>query len=95
MTPYLDRFASQALVFDRAYVQAVTCNPSRNSILSARRPDSTTTWAFENTYPAHWVSWPQFFKEVAGFDTWQVGKIHHWHNTHAQSWTSLDHSADW
>ena len=94
LTPYLDRFASQALVFHRAYAQAVTCNPSRNSIMSGRRPDSATTWAFESTYPSTWVSWPEFFK-LNGFETSQVGKIHHWFSTHPQSWTNLEPSRDY
>ena len=31
-TPNLDRFTQTAVRFDRAYVQAIACNPSRSTI---------------------------------------------------------------
>jgi len=37
-TPNLDRFATIAIRFDSAYVQAVCCNPSRTSFLTGLRP---------------------------------------------------------
>jgi arylsulfatase A-like enzyme len=37
-TPNMDRFSQIAVRFDRAYVQAIACNPSRTSFLSGLRP---------------------------------------------------------
>eukprot|EP01050_Picozoa_sp_SAG11_P017314 SAG11_NODE_2483_length_3304_cov_1.781903_1_plen_100_part_00 len=49
LTPQIDRFflrggnggAGAGLVFRRSYVQIAVCGPSRSSILTGRRPDST------------------------------------------------------
>ncbi|MCC6884871.1 MAG: sulfatase-like hydrolase/transferase, partial [Verrucomicrobiales bacterium] len=40
-TPHLDRFAKEGLRFDRAYVTASACSPSRASIITGRYPHNT------------------------------------------------------
>ena len=40
-TPHLDAFAKRSLRFDNAYVQSAICSPSRNSMLSGLRPNTT------------------------------------------------------
>ena len=46
ITPNFDRLASNGVVFDRVYNQVPVCFPSRHSILTGLRPDTTgiTTW---------------------------------------------------
>ena len=39
-TPNLDRLASKSMVFKRAYANFPLCNPSRNSFLTGRRPET-------------------------------------------------------
>jgi len=80
-TPHLRALSERALSFTRAYVQQALCGPSRNSFLSGRRPDSTMSWNFIDSFrtapgAARWKSLPQWFRE-AGWNTLGAGKIFH------------------
>ena len=80
-TPNIDKLASQALVFDRAYCQEAVCAPSRNSFMTGRRPDTTKAWNFKNHFRQpdagpNWISLPQYFKNH-GYYTWGGGKLYH------------------
>ncbi len=86
-SPYLDRFASQSLVFDRHYVQVATCGASRYSLLTGRSPlNSGVTvknhafyqgaTAFSKEELAGAQSMPELFRR-SGYKTSLIGKISH------------------
>lgn len=78
-TPNIDRLAASGTTFLRAYCQEAVCNPSRASIITGLRPDTTKVWGlsshFRDAVPDV-VTLPQLFKQ-AGYTTKAIGKIHH------------------
>ncbi|HJN13516.1 MAG: sulfatase [Pirellulaceae bacterium] len=78
-TPHLDAFAKRSLQFERAYVQCAVCSPSRNSMLSGVRPNTTGLRGFGVRVRAVMpdiVTLPQHFKQN-GHHTRAFGKIFH------------------
>lgn len=78
-SPNIDKLASNGLLFERAYCQVAVCNPSRNSILSGCRPD--TTGVFDNQHflrpnMPDVLTLPQHFKKN-GYTAISLGKIFH------------------
>jgi arylsulfatase A-like enzyme len=78
-TPHIDALAGRGTLFARAYCQVAVCNPSRSSLLSGCRPD--TTGIFDNQHflggkmPGV-VTLPQHFKDH-GYTSLSLGKIFH------------------
>jgi iduronate 2-sulfatase len=78
-TPHLDRLARQGMIFDRAYCQVAVCNPSRSSVLSGSRPDSTGIFDnqhFLRSQMPDVVTLPQHFKNH-GYLSLSLGKVFH------------------
>ncbi|XP_037908445.1 iduronate 2-sulfatase isoform X2 [Hermetia illucens] len=79
ITPNLDRFIERSSYFTRAYSQQALCAPSRNSMLTSRRPDTLHLYDFYSywrTFAGNFTTLPQYFKEN-GYYTYSVGKIFH------------------
>ena len=78
-TPNMDALAEKSLVLSRAYVQYSSCNPSRASFMTSRRPDTTKVWdlyTFWRKSGGNFTTMPQFFAQK-GYRTTGMGKIYH------------------
>ena len=88
-TPNIDRLARRGVRFDRSYCNYPLCNPTRTSLLSGARPE--TTRVFNNNTPprtspaATSVFLPEYFK-AQGYFTARVGKIAHGTYEHQLKW---------
>ena len=78
-TTNLDALAAKSLLLKRSYVQYAVCGPSRTSLMTGRRPDTTqvhdiiTYW---RNAGGNFTTIPQYFKEN-GYTTVGMGKIFH------------------
>lgn len=88
-TPNLDQLAKRSVLFQRAYCQAPVCGPSRASLLTGLRPDTTRVWGnrthFRETVPDV-ITLPQCFKQ-AGYFTQAIGKVLHGNMADRPSWS--------
>ncbi|XP_037636548.1 iduronate 2-sulfatase [Sebastes umbrosus] len=78
-SPNIDQLASNSQVFLNAYAQQAVCAPSRTSMLTSRRPDTTRLYDFNSYWRVHsgnYTTMPQHFKSQ-GYSTMSVGKVFH------------------
>ena len=78
-SPNIDRLAARGILFERAYSNQAICAPSRNTLLTGRRPDSLGIYDLGTNFRVaapNAVTLPQFFKQ-RGYRTEGLGKIFH------------------
>lgn len=79
VTPNLDSLAADGLLFNRAYCQQAICRPSRASLMTGARPESTGLFhnyvALRELRP-NILTLPQHFI-AGGYETVYCGKIFH------------------
>ncbi len=88
-SPNIDRIANRGMAFDRAYVQQAVCSPSRSSLMTGTRPDSTKVWDLVTHFRVaepNIVTLPQHFKNN-GYFVQGMGKIYHPGFDDPQSWS--------
>ncbi len=87
-SPNIDRIAKAGMLFKRAYCQQAVCSPSRTSLMTGTRPDTTRVWDlvthFRTTTPDV-VTLGQHFM-ANGYFVQGMGKIYH---------SSLDDEPSW
>jgi iduronate 2-sulfatase len=98
-SPNIDQLAKEGLLFERTYCQQAVCAPSRVSIMSGTRPD--TTKIYNLTTPLRQampdvLTLPQHFKKN-GYDTFSIGKIYHHTKDDLRGWSKVPYRSqgDW
>ncbi len=92
ITPYIDQLASEGMTFRQTFTQVAVCAPSRASLMTGIRPDSTRVWhlgdKFREINP-NAVTMPQYFSKF-GYHTVNLGKIFHNYMPDSISWDEPD-----
>jgi iduronate 2-sulfatase len=95
-SPNFDRLAASGVAFTRAYCQQAVCNPSRVSLMTGLRPDSTKVWDLVTemrTVMPDVVTLPQHFRQH-GYRAVAYGKIFHNPFPDDASWDEPTHNAE-
>lgn len=92
ISPHIDKIASEGITFREAFCQSAVCAPSRASLMTGLRPDSTRVWhlgdKFRDINPQA-VTMPQYFSRF-GYHTVNIGKIFHNYMPDSISWDEPD-----
>ena len=97
-TPNIDMLAARGTLFNRAYCQYPLCNPSRASLLTGLRPETTRVNSnaadFRQTVPEAATLTEHF--AAHGYHTQSIGKIEHINQLFKRgpSWQALDVADD-
>lgn len=89
-SPNIDRLARRGVTFTRAYCQQAVCSPSRSSVMTGARPDTTRVWDLVTHFRAAMpevVTLGQLFREH-GYFVQGTGKIYHGGYDDAATWST-------
>ncbi len=89
-SPNIDRIAKAGVVFTRAYCQQAVCSPSRSSLLTGTRPDTTKVYDLETHFRKALpdiVALPEHFRKN-GYFVQGMGKLYHSGLDDPPSWSA-------
>lgn len=91
-SPNIDQLASEGFTLRNVFTQSAVCAPSRASLMTGLRPDSTRVWhlgdKFREINPQT-ITMPQYFSKH-GYYTVNIGKIFHNYMPDSISWDEPD-----
>ena len=79
ITPNIDRLAKRGVLFTNAHCVSPICGPSRASVLTGMRPETTGVYHNKGTYIDYVpdaVTFPEHFR-AHGYKTLATGKVNH------------------
>ena len=88
-SPNIDRIARAGMVFKHAYCQQAVCSPTRSSLMTGTRPDTTKVYDLETHFRKalpEVVTLGQHFKQN-GYFVQGMGKIYHGNLDDAPTWS--------
>lgn len=92
LSPNIDKLASEGVKFTQAYAQQAICGPSRVSIMTGLRPETTGLYTIRKDgrlrpNQPDVVSMPQLFK-ANGYKTISIGKVYHSVTDDEENWST-------